>query len=184
MFIHEEPAWPLPPYCLWVSITAPFIWGHLSGPMNGWGDERDGGAGEGSCGAVPSPFPAGQAHWDPSILLRENRAPCPHTVPGHRCVPPLLGRWKALGVQEGSSRGAGGSDEAFLGLVKGKEQESCTDTQMLLFQVVWFPRLSLSFPRCSGELEPCLVLAPGTAAGGRSGAHLQAKSSWDGLLGS
>lgn len=89
-----------------------------------------------------------------------------------------------LGVQEGSSRGAGGSDEAFLGLVKGKEQESCTDTQMLLFQVVWFPRLSLSFPRCSGELEPCLVLAPGTAAGGRSGAHLQAKSSWDRLLGS
>lgn len=95
MFIHEEPAWPLPPYCLWVSITAPFIWGHLSGPMNGWGDEQNGGAGEGSCGAVPSPFPAGQAHWDPSILLRENRAPCPHTVPGHRCVPPLLGRWKA-----------------------------------------------------------------------------------------
>lgn len=107
--------------------------------------------------------------------------PCPMSPHGARAplCSPTAGEVESppLGVQEGSSWGAGGSDEAFLGLVKGKEQESCTDTQMLLFQVVWFPRLSLSFPRCSGELEPCLVLAPGTAAGGRSGAHLQAKSS-------
>lgn len=103
MFIHEEPAWPLPPYCLWVSITAAFIWGHLSGPMNGWGDERDGGAGEGSRGAVPSPFPAGQAHQDPSMLLRGGE-PCP-TSPRCARAPlccPSAGEVESppLGVQE------------------------------------------------------------------------------------
>lgn len=85
MFIHEEPRWPLPPYCLGV-----FIWGHLSGPMNGRGvinglvgPGRGTGAAEpgGGCPVSQPPSHSSSQPLPPALspAPRDSRQSCPKT---------------------------------------------------------------------------------------------------------
>lgn len=121
MFIHEEPRWPLPPYCLGV-----FIWGHLSGPMNGRGvingpvgPGRGTGAAEpgGGLPCLPPPFhssfqpPATWGVFLPPALSpapRDSRQSCPKT---HGCsgVTGLEGQsWVVLEAWAAAGQGSGG----------------------------------------------------------------------------
>lgn len=115
MFIHEEPRWPLPPYCLGV-----FIWGHLSGSMNGRGvinglvgSGRGTGAAEpgGGLPCLPTPFPlllSAPCHLDgvpapcavPSPQGQEAGCPGVTGLEGHSWV--MLELWTA------ADQGSGG----------------------------------------------------------------------------